>query len=180
GGRVTRAPSAGGWVPGGRRGSPRPGTRHRVAPHSLNGAAQSLCNWTLDAAPVYRVLQVNVQAYSPSALATGDGSATSAATDAYQQVLQAKQHPAKNTHLPPALMTSVPGIGTTAFGALQVVLARSASTAVETVVARDHNVIVTVVSQGPHGHTGRYGPVSVTLLRAGATAAARDIVSRLH
>ena len=157
-----------------------PGSRRTVAPHSLNGSAQSLCNWTLDAAPVYRVLQVSVQAYAPSALATGNGSGTSAATDAYQQALQVKQHPAKNTHLPAALMTSVPGLGTAAFGALQVVLARGASTDLETVVVRDHNVIVTVVFQGPHTHTGKYGPVPVTLLRAGATAAARDIVSRLH
>jgi len=179
-GEVKTAPSACTSVTSATLGQYLPGHRRMVAPHSLDGGAQSLCNWTLDAAPVYRVLQVSVQAYSPSALATGNGSATSAATDAYKLALQAKQHPAKNTHLPPALMTSVPGLGTTAFGALQVVLARGASTDLETVVVRDHNVIVTVVFQGPHGHTGRYGPVSVTLLRAGATATARDIVSQLH
>jgi hypothetical protein len=157
-----------------------PGNRRMVAPHSLDGKAQSLCNWTLDASPVYRVLEVSVQAYAPSGLATGNGSATSAATDAYQQALQAKRRPAKDTHLPPALVTAVPGVGTMAFGALQVVLAKGASTDLETVVVRDHNVIATVVFQGPHGHTGRYGPVSVTLLRAGAVAAAADIVSALH
>jgi hypothetical protein len=157
-----------------------PGSRRVVAPHSLDGKAQSLCNWTLDAAPVYRVLEVSVQAYAPSGLATGNGSATSAATDAYQQALQAKRHPAKDTHLPPALVTAVPGLGTTAFGALQVVLARGASTDLETVVVRDHNVIATVVFQGPHAHTAKYGPVSVTLLRAGAVAAARNILSALH
>ena len=179
-GELKTAPNACTSVTSATLGQYLPGNRRMVAPHSLDGGAQSLCNWTLDAAPVYRVLQVSVQAYAPSALATGNGSATSAATDAYQVALQAKQHPAKNTHLPPALMTSVPGLGTTAFGALQVVLARGASTDLETVVVRDHNVIVTVVFQGPHGHTGRYGPVSVTLLRAGATAVARDIVSQLH
>src|SRR5262249_54085219 len=103
-----------------------------------------------------------------------------AATDAYRQAFGAKQQPAKNTHLPAALMTSVPGLGTAAFGALQAVLTKSASTDLETVVVRDHNVIVTVVFQGPHARTGRYGPVPVTLLRGGATAAARDIVSRLR
>ena len=179
-GELKTAPNACASVTPATLGQYLPGNRRMVAPHSLDGSAQSLCNWTLDAAPVYRVLQVSVQAYAPSALATGNGSATSAATDAYQQALQAKQHPAKNTHLPPALMTSVPGLGPTAFGALQVVLARGASTDLETVAVRDHNVIVTVVFQGPHGHTGRYGPVSVTLLRAGATAVARDIVSQLH
>jgi hypothetical protein len=179
-GEVKTAPSACTSVTPATLGKYLPGNRHMVAPHSLNGAAQSLCNWTLDAAPVYRVLQVNVQAYGPSALATGNGSATAAATDAYQQAFGAKQHPAKNTHLPAALMTSVPGLGTAAFGALQVVLTSSASTDLETVVVRDHNVVVTVVFQGPHARTGRYGPVPVTLLRAGATAAARDIVSRLR
>jgi len=179
-GEIKTAPNACTSVTTATLGQYLPGNRRVVAPHSLDGKAQSLCNWTLDAAPVYRVLQVSVQAYAPSGLATGNGGATSAATDAYQQALQAKRHPAKDTHLPPALVTAVPGVGTTAFGALQVVLARGASTDLETVVVRDHNVIATVVFQGPHGHTGKYSPVSVTLLRAGAVAAARDIVSALH
>jgi hypothetical protein len=157
-----------------------PGNRHMVAPHSLDGSAQSLCNWTLDAPPVYRVLEVTVQAYAPSALATGNGSATLAATDAYQQALQAKQHPARDTHLPAARVTPLRGLGTTAFAALQVVRVRGASTDLETVIARDHNVLVTVVFQGPHTHTGKYGPVSPAQLQAGATAAANDIVSGLH
>ena len=157
-----------------------PGNRRMIQPHSLDGSAQSLCNWTLDAAPVYRVLEVNVQAYAPSALATGNGSATTAAVDAYQQALRAKQHPAKATHLPPALVTSVPRLGSVAFASLQVALARGDATDLETVVARDSNVVVTVVFQGPHAHTAKYGPVSVTLLRAGAVAAARNILSALH
>jgi hypothetical protein len=157
-----------------------PGHRRMIAPHSLDGSAQSLCNWTLDAPPVYRVLEVTAQAYAPSGLASGDGSATLAAGDAYQQALQAKQHPAKDTHLPPATVTGVPGLGTIAFAALQVVPARGDATDLETVVVRDHNVLVTVVFQGPHGHTARYKPVSPVLLRAGAVATARDILSRLH
>ena len=157
-----------------------PGKLHMVAPHSLDGSAQSLCNWTVDAAPVYRVLQVTAQAYAPSGLASGNGSATFAATDAYQQALEAKRHPAKNTHLPAATVTALPGLGTAAFAALQVVVARPGATDLETVVARDHNVLVTVVFQGPHGHTGRYGPVPPALLQAGAAAATRNIVSQLH
>lgn len=157
-----------------------PGSRQMVAPHSLDGSAQSLCNWTVNTASVYRVLAVTVLAYAPSGLATGNGSATSAATDAYGQALQAKRHPARDTHLPAATVTSVPGLGTTAFAALQVVLARGASTDLETVVARDHNVIVTVVFQGPHAHTGKYRPVPVSVLQPGAAAVARDIVSSLH
>ncbi len=179
-GELKTVPSACTSVTSATLGQYLPGNRRVVAPHSLDGSAQSLCNWTLDAAPVYRVLEVTLQAYAPSGLATGNGSATSAATDAYQQALQAKRHPAKNTHLPAALVTSVPGLGATAFGALQVVLAKGASTDLETVVARDRNVIVTVVFQGPHGRTSKYAPVSVTLLRGGAVAVASDIVSELH
>ena len=156
-----------------------PGHRRMIAPHSLDGSAQSLCNWTLDAPPVYRVLEVTVQAYAPSGLASGDGSATFAAADAYQQALQAKRHPARDTHLPPATVTGVPGLGSAAFAALQVVLARGDATDLETVVARDRNVLVTVVFQAPHGHTARYGPVSPVQLQAGAVAAARDILSKL-
>ena len=39
-----------------------PGKRRMVAPRSLNGSAQSLCNWTLDVPPMYRVLEVSAQA----------------------------------------------------------------------------------------------------------------------
>ncbi len=157
-----------------------PGKPRMVAPHSLDGKAQSLCNWTLDAPPVYRVLEVNVQAYSPSGLATGNGSATNAAIDAYGQAMAAMRHPVKATHLPPATVTELHGLGTAAFAALQVVQARPDATDLETVVARDHNVIVTVVMQGPHARSGRYHAAPQSELQSGALAAATDIVHGLH
>jgi len=157
-----------------------PGTRRVVAPQSLNGSAQSLCNWTLDAPPLYRVLEVNVQAYAPSGLATGDGSATNAAIDAYQRALAALRHPLRATHLPPATVTALHGLGTVGFAALQVVLARGASTDLETVVARDRNVVITVVVQGPHARNGRYRPAPQSELQSGAIAAATDIAHGLH
>ena len=157
-----------------------PGKRRVVAPHSLNGSAQSLCNWTLDAPPLYRVLEVNVQAYAPSGLATGDGSATNAAIDAYQRALAALRHPLRATHLPPATVTALHGLGTVGFAALQVVLARGASTDLETVVARDRNVVITVVVQGPHARNGRYRPAPQSELQSGAIAAATDIAHGLH
>jgi hypothetical protein len=159
-----------------------PGKPRMVAPHSLDGSAQSLCNWTLDAPPVYRVLEVNVQAYSPSGLATGNGSATNAAMDAYRQAMQNLVHPLRATHLPRARVTPLhaQGLGSAAFAALQVVLARGYSTDLETVVARDHNVVVTVIMQGPHGHSGRYQAAPQSVLVSGAIAAATDIVHSLH
>jgi hypothetical protein len=157
-----------------------PGKRRMVAPRSLNGSAQSLCNWTLDAPPLYRVLEVNAQAYSPSALATGNGSATQAAIDAYLQALATLRHPLRATHLPPATVTELPGLGTAAFAALQIVQARGISTDLETVVARDHNVLITVVMQGPHARSGRYRTAPQSELESGARAAATDITGGLH
>ena len=157
-----------------------PGKRRMVAPHSLNGSAQSLCNWTLDAPPLYRVLEVNAQAYSPSGLATGNGSATQAAIDAYQQALATLRHPLRATRLPSATVKELHGLDTAAFAALQVIQARGVSTDLETVVARDHNVVITVVMQGPHARSGRYRAASQSELQSGAMAAATDISRGLH
>jgi hypothetical protein len=157
-----------------------PGKRRMVAPRSLNGSAQSLCNWTLDAPPLYRVLSVNAQAYSPSALATGNGSATQSAIDAYQQDMATLRHPLRATHLPPATVIELHGLGTAAFAALQIVQARGVSTDLETVVARDHNVVITVVLQGPHARSGRYHAAPRSVLQSGAIAAATDITHGLH
>jgi hypothetical protein len=167
-------------VTGATLGQNLPGKRRMVAPRSLNGSAQSPCNWTLDAPPLYRVLEVNAQAYAPSGLATGNGSATQAAIDAYQRALATLRHPLRATHLPPATVIELHGLGTAAFAALQVVQARSISTDLETVVARDHNVVITVVMQGPHAHSGRYSAAPQSELQSGAIAAATDIAHGLH
>jgi hypothetical protein len=157
-----------------------PGKRRMVAPRSLDGSAQSLCNWTLDAPPVYRVLSVTAQAYAPSGLATGNGSATFAAIDAYQQALAAMRHPLRATHLPVATVTPLHGVGTVAFAALQIVRAQGLATDLETVVARDHNVVVTVVLQGPHSPSGRYHAAQQSELQSGAIAAATNVVASLR
>ena len=157
-----------------------PGKRRMVAPRSLDGNAQSLCNWTLDAPPVYRVLSVTAQAYAPSGLATGTGSATFAAIDAYQQALAKMRHPPRTTHLPVATVTPLHSVGTAGFVALQIVRTRGLATDLETVVARDHNVVVTVVLQGPHSRTGKYQAAQQAELQSGALAAAKDVVASLH
>jgi hypothetical protein len=154
-----------------------PGQRRTVVPRSLDGNAQSLCDWTLDARPLYRVLEVTLQAYSPSGLASGNGSATAAARDAYAQARQHLTHPAKATHLPPATLTRVAGLGSSALIAVQ--LPRPGPTNLVTVVVRDRNVLITVVSEGPAGRQGGYSPASAVQLRAAAVAAARDILTHL-
>jgi hypothetical protein len=154
-----------------------PGPRRTVAPRSLDGSAQSLCDWTLDARPLYRVLEVTLQAYSPSGLASGNGSATAAAKDAYAQARQQLTHPVKATHLPPAVLTPVPRLGRSAFAAVQ--LPRAGPTNLVTVVVRDRNVLITVVSEGPASRRGSYSPASPPQLQAAAAAAARDIMAQL-
>jgi hypothetical protein len=159
-----------------------PNTCASVATATLShGAAQSLCNWTVDAPPLYRLLQVNSQAYAPTGLASGNGSATAAATDAYQRALRLKRHPPKATHLPKALVTAVPGLGNGAFAAFQRLSAGGDTTDLMTVVLRHRNVLITVQLQGlSHSTRGHYGPVSVSQLRAGAIAAAREVLSQFH
>ena len=157
-----------------------PGHRRVVTPRSLYGSAQSLCDWTLDAKPLYRVLAVTVRAYAPSGLASGNGSATFAAQDAYQQASLAKRHPPRATHLPKATVFKLPGLGSSAFVALQVPSAGGDKTNLLTVVVRERNVLITVVSQGPARARGGYQPVSSPALQAAATAAARDVLARMR
>jgi hypothetical protein len=156
-----------------------PGHRRMVAPEPLNGRAESQCNWTLDTPSAYRLLQVTVQVYPPSALASGNGSATANAKDAYATALANKRRPPKATHLPPATFPVVPRVADSGFAALQVVPSHRATTDVMTVVVRDRNVLVTAVMQGFAGPR-THRRVAVSQLQAGATAAARDILSQLH
>jgi hypothetical protein len=157
-----------------------PGHRRVVTPRSLYGSAQSLCDWTLDAKPLYRVLEVTVRAYAPSGLASGNGSATFAAKDAYQQASLAKTHPPRATHLPKATVVKLPGLGSSALAALQVPSAGGDKTNLLTVVVRDRNVLITVVSQAPARARGGYQPVSPPALQVAAVAAARDVIAGLR
>lgn len=155
-----------------------PGKRTVASPASLDGGAASLCSWTLDARPVYRLLNVQAQAYSPNGLASGDGSATNAASDGYAQALRQKTNPPKLSHLPKATITPLAGLGSKAFSAFQKIKSGGITTDQLTVVVRDRNVLVTVVFEGDSGRGG-YHPVPVSQLSAGAVAAARDVLAHL-
>jgi hypothetical protein len=157
-----------------------PGTRAKVVPDSLDGRSDSLCDWTLDARPLYRLLDVEAQAYSPNGLASGNGSATFAAIDAYRQAMAEKASPPKASHLPKAVVTTMRGLGTASFSAFQVSSAGGDTTDLLTVVIRDHNVLITVVLEGlDHSSQGGYGPVSGAQLKTGALAVARDILTQV-
>ena len=156
-----------------------PGKVARVS-QALGSSTQSQCTWTLDAKPDFRVLSVTGQAFSPSLLASGDGSATFSAIDAYGTELQNLQHPGKKTKAPTAQIGAAVGLGNTAFTAFQVFHQGGGDITDEvTVVVRDHNALIIVTMQGQeHGHG--FGTVPDATLRAGALAAAHEAIAALH
>jgi hypothetical protein len=157
-----------------------PGKVKVASPLPVDGSAESACNWSIDQAPVYRLLELNLLAYSPNGLASGNGSATAAAIDAYATALQNTEHPPQGSPDPPATVTQLTGLGDEAFSSLQVFRVGGAVTDVATVLVRYHNVIVTVTVNGlQHANRGDYGPVSKAQLSAAALAFAEAAEARL-
>jgi hypothetical protein len=158
-----------------------PGQVSQASPLQVGGSAQSACDWTVDHPPTYRLLQLNLLAYAPNGLASGNGSATNAAIDAYSQADQALADPPKNSGSPRATVTTLSGLGNEAFSAVQVFRRGGAVTDVATVVVRYHNVVVTVTVDGlDHSSRGHYGPVSAVALSAAALAFAQSAETELH
>jgi hypothetical protein len=161
-----------------------PGTRKQAAP-PLNSGANTQCTWTLDSAPTYRVLEVQFQAYSPSGLASGNGSATFAAEDAYQSFENGYASPGPKSGQPKATVTDLTGMPggtqTSAFQATQVFKRGGAVTDVANVYVRYRNVIVTVVVDGLDQSSGgkKYGPVSMSDLTAAANTVAKEMASQI-
>lgn len=182
-GELQQVPNACTSVPNATLSQYLPGQLKMAAP-PLNTGAQSSCTWTLDKPPLYRVLEVATQAYSPSGLATGTGSATFAAEDAYDEFLSAKQNPGPRSGQPKATVTDLSGMpggnDTSAFEATQVFHDNGAITDVVTVVVRYRNVIVTVVMNGlDHSNKGNYGPESMSVLSSAIQTVARQATGEL-
>jgi hypothetical protein len=158
-----------------------PGQVKQAAPQPIDGNLGSACNWTLDHQPTYRLLEVNMLAYAPNGLAVGNGSATSAATDAYNQQYQDLKTPPKGTPGGQATVTTLTGIGNAAFSAIQVFHVGGAVSDTATVVIRFHNVIVTAELSGlEHSNKGHYGPVNQSQLSQGALAFAQAAYTALR
>jgi len=161
-----------------------PGPRKQAAP-PLNSGANTQCTWTLDASPTYRVLEVQLQAYSPSGLASGDGSATFAAEDAYQSFENGYTSPGPKSGQPKAVVTDLSGMPggsqTSAFQATQVFDRGGAVTDVANVYVRYRNVIITVIVDGLDQTSGgkKYGPVSMTDLTTAASTVANEMASQI-
>jgi hypothetical protein len=161
-----------------------PGPRKQAAP-PLNSGANTQCTWTLDASPTYRVLEVQLQAYSPSGLASGDGSATFAAEDAYQSFENEYTSPGPKSGQPKAVVTDLSGMPggsqTSAFQATQVFDRGGAVTDVANVYVRYRNVIITVIVDGLDQTTSgkKYGPVSMTDLTSAASTVANEMAAQI-
>jgi hypothetical protein len=182
-GEIQQVPDACSTVPAATLSQYLPGQPKMAAP-PLNSGASSQCTWTLDNPPTYRVLEVILQAYAPSGLASGDGSATFAAIDAYAEDEQGMQHPGPDSGQPKATVTDLSGMpggsDTVAFSAMQVFNRDGAITDVATVTVRYRNVIVTVVLNGlEHGNKGNYGPVSQSALSSAAQTVAQQVTAKI-
>lgn len=182
-GEIQQVPDACSAVPAASLSQYLPGQLKIAAP-PLNSGASSQCTWTLDKPPTYRVLEVILQAYSPSGLASGDGSATFAAIDAYAEDEQGMQHPGPHSGQPKATVTDLSGMpggsDTVAFSTTQVFNRNGAITDVTTVTVRYRNVIVTVVLNGlDHGNKGNYGPVSASDLKSAAQTVAQQVATKI-
>ncbi len=179
-GELQQVPDACDSVPAGTVQQFLPGKVKVAAPLPVGGSAESACNWSIDRAPVYRLIELNVLAYAPNGLASGNGSATSAAIDAYALSLRSTEHPPKDSPDPRATVRLLSGLGNEAFSSLQVFREGGAVTDVATVYVRYHNVIVTVTVNGlQHSNRGHYGPVSKAQLSAAALAFAEAAEARL-
>jgi len=158
-----------------------PGQPKAASPLPVNGSAESACDWTVDKPPAYRLMELNLVAYAPNGLASGDGSATFAATDAYALALRDMRDPPERSPAPRAAVRRLSGLGNQAFSALQVFHEGGAVTDVATVVARYRNVVVTATLNGlGHSNRGSYGPVSPPQLAAAALAFAQAAEAALQ
>jgi len=181
-GELQQVPDSCQIVPNGTVQQYLPGKVKVAAPQAVYGKLGSGCFWTVDSPPVYRLLELNLLAYSPSGLATGDGSATNAAIDAYGQALQGMRHPTDKSEVAKgSTVTELSGLGNEAFSSLQVFKTSDAMTDVATVEIRFHNVVISAAMNGMAGHTskGTYGPISASQLKAAALAFAEAALASL-
>lgn len=144
------------------------GTPKTIQPQ--RGQALSECAFTVDASPVFRVMNVNLAALRASLVPVGDGSATANARYTFARQRGQWTKPPKTSGLPPATVTSVPGLGQQAISALQTFHVKGATDKVS-VLVRYRNVLITVSLQGQSG--SGFGPVTVGELRSGALRVAR-------
>jgi hypothetical protein len=142
-----------------------------------SAATKSACTFTVDHRPTFRVLDITVQAYTPSLIAPGNGSATSYAVYTFSQTKLVYAKPPKHSQQPAATISPISGLGNQAISAVQVYRIGSKTDRV-TVLARVHNVVVTISLWANAGHG--FGPVSIAQLQTDALGAARTTVAAVN
>ena len=193
-GEVQAVPDACNTVPSATLSQYLPGTTKQAAP-PLNSGTNTECTWTLDNAPTYRVLEVQIEAYTPSALVAnangsglvpaGNGSATYAAEAAFSSAENTLETPAANSGQTKATIVSLAGMpggnDTSAFSATQVLSRGGAVFDEASVYVRYRNVIITAVVQGLNQTSGakKYGPVTMSDLTTAATTVAREVAAKI-
>ena len=160
-----------------------PGTTRQASPPQNSGAFTE-CTWTLDSQPTFRVIDVQVQAYSPSGLASGNGSATAAALDEFQADETGFAKPDAKSGRPAGKVTDLTGMpGGTETSAFQATLVtdRSGATVDETyVIVRYRNVIVQVKVDGLNQDSGgKHYTASMSDLTPAANAVAKEMASQI-
>jgi hypothetical protein len=153
------------------------GQTRKITPASTSGAT-SQCSFSVDSKPVFRVLEVTIQAFQPSAVAAGNGSATASARDEFLLTQLQLAHPPKKSPLPAAQIAAVPQLAQGAFAGLQVIHSGHVTTDLVTVLARLHNVLVTVTLQAQAAGNG-FGPVSAATVHNAAVDVARAVAARV-
>ena len=140
----------------------------------FGAATKSECTFSVDGKQTFRELDITNQAYTPSLIAPGDGSATSYARYTFNQTELVLATPPKNSAQPRATIAPLSGLGSQALAAVQLYRQRS-KTDLVIVLVRVHNVVITVKLWASVGHG--FAPVSIPQLRFYAVAAARTSVA---
>jgi hypothetical protein len=149
----------------------------RTTTSQFSQATQSQCSFTIDAKPVFRLLEVTAEAYQPFAAASGDGSASANASDNLALTRATLANPGKKSPLSPAQFAPVAHLGQRAFAASQQETAGGIVSNIVTVVVLERNVLITVElsAQRSAGFTA----TSVSTLQAGAMAAAGNVLAKV-
>jgi len=151
--------------------------KDRTMTNQFSLSTQSQCSFTIDAKPVFRLLEVGAQAYQPFAAASGNGSASDNARDNLTLTRSTLATPPKKSPLSPAQITPLAKLGQQAFVADQRETAGNITSDVVTVLVLERNVLITVelsAQQSPG-----FSPAPVATLEAGAIAAAKDVLAKL-
>lgn len=150
----------------------------RTTTSQFSGATLSQCSFTIDAKPVFRLLEVSAQAYQPFAAASGDGSASENARDNFIVAKAALSQPPRKSPLSPAIITPLSKLGQQAFAAYQREQAGGIVSDLVTVVVLDRNVLITAELSAEE--SPGFGQTPTATLQAGATAAAGGVLAKLR